>query len=86
MQFENNQVVKLRNGKMGVVASFNGRPFQLVFSAFSMPIRRFDENFNNSNHDYDVVEVYDGSSIDNVVNVFKASFTTNGLNLVWERN
>lgn len=85
MEFQNNQVVKLRNGKFGVVASFNEKPFQLVFTAFTTPIRRYDENFKNANNDYDVVAVYDGSKLAVVTDVFKKNFNPSGLDLVWER-
>ena len=84
MELKSNQVVKLRNGKFGAVASFNGKPFQIVFTSFTTPTKRYDENFNNKNHEYDIVEIFDGSSIE-VASVFKASFNADGLNSIWKR-
>lgn len=84
MKLEKNQVVKLRNGRFGVTASFNDKAFQLVFAAFTTPVRRYDENLKNKNENYDIVEVFDGSTLENVVDVFKASFKADGLKSVWK--
>ncbi len=86
MKLQNNQVVKLRNGKHGVVASFNDKPFQIIFAAFTSPIKRYDENLKHKNENYDIVEVFDGSPIENVTDVFKAKFKTDGLTSVWKGN
>ena len=37
-----NQIVVLRNGKIGVVTGFNGKPAQIVFDSFTKPARSFD--------------------------------------------
>lgn len=66
-----NQVVKLRNGKIGIVVCFNDTPSHIVFSAFTNPVNKFDENLQNKNHDYDIVEVYDGSNLNNALDAFK---------------
>lgn len=84
MELSNNQVVKLRNGKFGVVASFNNKPFQLIFAAYTNPTKRYDENLKHKNHEYDIVEVFNGSSIGEVTDVFKNSFKADGLELVWK--
>lgn len=84
MKLEKNQVVKLRNGRFGVTASFNDKAFQLVFAAFTTPVRRYDENLKNKNENYDIVEVFDGSTLENVADVFKASFKADGLKSVWK--
>ena len=81
-----NQVVQLRNGISGVVASFNNQPFQLIFRSYTNPISRYDENLKNKNEQYDIVKIFDGSSIENVTTVFSAHFNANNLNLIWERN
>ena len=39
-----NQVVRLRNGKLGIVVCFNNTPSHIVFSAFTNPITKWDEN------------------------------------------
>jgi hypothetical protein len=85
MELKNNQVIVLKNGKIGVTSSFNGKPFQLIFDTFTMPIRRLDENLEAKNSNYDVVEVYDGSTIEEVTDVFEKGYTTEGLKAVWKR-
>jgi hypothetical protein len=86
MELQKNQVVKLRNGIFGAVASFNDVPFQLIFTAFTTPTRRYDENLKNKNENYDIVEIYDGSTLENVSDVFKKSFNADGLKLIWKRD
>ena len=47
MELSNNKVIQLRNGKCGVVASFNDKPFQLIFDSFTRPIGRSHAETNN---------------------------------------
>lgn len=84
MELQKNQIVKLRNGNFGAVASFNDKAFQIIFTAFTSPLRRYDENLKAKNNNYDIVEVYDGSSVENVTDVFKKSFNAEGLKLIWK--
>ena len=86
MELQKNQVVKLRNGKFGVTATFNDKVFQIIFTAFTSPIRRYDENLKAKNSDYDIVEVFDGSTLEKVTDVFKTNFNAEGLNSVWKGN
>lgn len=80
-----NQIVELRNGIYGVVASFNGKPFQLIFRAYSNPVSKYDEKtLKHKNAEYDIVKIYDGSKVENVLDVFKGKFTPEGLDCVWE--
>ena len=85
MDLQKNQVVKLRNGKFGATATFNDKVFQIIFTAFSTPIKRYDENLKNKNAEYDIVEIFDGSSLEKVTDVFKGSFKADGLTSVWKR-
>lgn len=85
MEFKCNQVVVLRNGKVGVVACFNEKPFQVVFDSYTNPTKKYDEELKHNNPSYDVMEIFDGSSIENVADVFKRSFKTDGLTSVWKR-
>lgn len=85
MELKSNQVIQLRNGKNGVVASFNNKPFQLIFDSFTTPIGRYNEELKNKNTNYDIVKVFDGTQVDNVLDVFKKKFSTDDLTLVWER-
>jgi hypothetical protein len=84
MELQKNQVVKLRNGKFGATAAFNDKVFQLIFTAFTSPIRRYDANLKTKNENYDIVEVFDGSTLENVTDVFKTSFNAEGLKSIWK--
>ena len=85
MELQKNQIVKLRNGVYGATAAFNDKVFQVIFTAFTTPARRFDANLKHSNTNYDIMEVYDGTSLEAVADVFKKSFNASGLNVVWKR-
>jgi hypothetical protein len=56
----------------------------IIFTAFTSPLRRYDENLKAKNNNYDIVEVYDGSTVENVTDVFKKSFNADGLKLIWK--
>jgi len=82
-----NQVVELRNGNYGVVASFNNKPFQIIFRAYTNPITRYDEKtLKHKNSEYDIVKIYDGTPIEDVTDVFKSRFSADKLKCVWEAN
>lgn len=85
MNFSCNEVILLRNGKYGVVACFNNKPFQLVFDSFTCPIGRYDEELKNKNTNYDVIKKFNGGSIENVLDVFKKKFSGDNLEVIWER-
>lgn len=85
MELRNNQVIELRNGILGVVASFNNTPFQLIFKSYTNPISRYNAELKNKNSAYDIVKIYDGSTIEKVTDVFNNKFNTDKLNLIWER-
>lgn len=84
MKLENNQIVQLRNGILGVVASFNNQPFQLIFKAYTNPISRYNDDLKNKNPQYDIVKIFDGSNVEKVTDVFSAKFSTENLKLIWE--
>lgn len=86
MELQKNQIVKLRNGKFGATAIFNDKVFQIIFATFTTPIKRYDENLKTKNENYDIVEVFDGSTLEKVTDVFKTSFNANGLKSVWKRD
>jgi hypothetical protein len=86
MVLQNNQIVQLRNGICGVVASFNNKPFQLIFRSYTNPISRYSDELKNKNSQYDIVKVFDGSSINDVTDVFKTKFNPDNLTLIWEGN
>lgn len=83
MELQNNQVVQLRNGIFGLVSSFNNKPLQLIFRSYTNPVSRYDENLKNKNSQYDIVKVFDGSSIEDAKQVFNRKFNTDNLPLVW---
>lgn len=80
-----NQLVVLRNGNVGLTASFNGQVAWLIFKSYINPITKYDENLKNKNTNYDIVCVRDGSSIENVNQVFTSKgIEVEALPLVWE--
>lgn len=81
-----NQIVELRNGLFGAVAAFNNKPFQIIFTAYTTPVSRYDENLKNKNSQYDIIRIYDGSNLDDVTSVFKRKFNPENLSVVWEGN
>lgn len=80
-----NNVVVLRNGIVGVVGCFNNKPSWLIFKSYINPVSKYDNELKHKNSQYDVMQVYDGSSIENADDVFKGRFSTDGLELLWER-
>ena len=84
MLLKSNQIVELRNGIYGVTADFNGKPFQLIFRSYTSPIGKYDDNLKNKNSTYDIVKIYDGSKLENVLDVFKNKFNPSELDLIWE--
>ena len=81
-----NNIVELKNKKLGVVTSFNGEPSVIVFSNYCNPLKKYSEELKNKNEDYDIVRVYDGSSVPSLDSVFKSKFNTDELPLLWEGN
>lgn len=86
-------VVKLRNGYVGAVGSFNEKnknPW-IIFKAYMSTIDKYDEKLKSkgkseNTKNYDIVAVYDGSNIDNVKDIFKAKFNVEELPLLWQGN
>ena len=85
MELKSNQIIELRNGLFGVVASFNDKPFQLIFRSYTNPISRYDKDLKNKNTAYDIVRIYSGKNIENVTDVFSTKFNADDLDLIWER-
>lgn len=85
MELGNNQVIQLRNGIYGVVASFNNKPFQLIFNSYTNPISRYNEELKNKNSAYDIVKIYSGENVEKVTDVFSRKFNADNLTLIWER-
>lgn len=85
-KLKENQIVVLRNGIIGVVTGFNGKPAQVVFPSFTKPARQYDEKtfvVAGTNRNYDIVEVYDGSSVETYKEIFSKKFKTEGLKRIW---
>ena len=70
-KLDNNQVIKIANGMIGVVVSFNNKPSHIVFTSFTNPIGKWDSNLEHKSANYSIVEVYDGSSLENPLDAFK---------------
>lgn len=86
MNFQNNTIVVLRNGSVGYVASFNGKPAMLIFKNYTNTISVYNEDFKKgTNANYDIMSVHDGSSVENTKDIYKRSFDVNNLPKLWER-
>lgn len=81
-----NQIVELANGNLGYVASFNGKPEIIIFKSYSNTLKKYNEKFENRNPSYNIVKIYDGSSItDSVSCIFRKSFDVTKLKVIWAR-
>ena len=85
MELQTSQIVVLRNGKVGIVDSILGKPWLIVFSSFTLQIGRFNEELRHKDANYDIMSIYDGSSIDNPKAVWARSFEPANLECVWTR-
>ena len=83
VKFDNNQIVVLRNGSIGVTASFNNKPFQLIFRSYTSTVGNYDENLRHKKHQYDVVSLLDGSNLKDVREVFSNKFSLDGIPVIW---
>ena len=87
MDFQNNNVVVLRNGAIGYVASFNGKPSMLIFKNYINTVGVYNSDLKKgSNPNYDVMSIYDGSSVEDTKTIYKKSFNVDELPKVWERS
>jgi len=85
MELTCNNIIKLRNGKVGAVTCFNDRPAILVFEAYTNPISRYDAELKNKNTDYDIVEVRDGNGVERLQDIYRKRFDLEALPLIWKR-
>lgn len=67
----NSSVVLTKNGKIGVVVSFNNKLSHIIFNSFTNPISNWTEDLTHNNDNYSISEVRDGSSLENVLDAFK---------------
>ena len=82
---DNCVVVVLRNGMIGTVVNFNGKPSHLILKSYCNPISKYNDELKHKNNNYDIMEIYDGSTIEDVDSVFKPRFEVSELNLIWKR-
>lgn len=71
MELKCNQVVKCVNGMFGLVVCFNGKPSHIVFTSFTNPIGKWNDKLEHKCANYSIVEVYDGSSLEDPLDAFK---------------
>jgi predicted RNA methylase len=85
MELKVNQVVKLRNGKVGVVSGFNNKPCLVVFENYTSQLSRYDENLKHKkSNDYDIVEVYEGKKVEKFTDVYRKKFDLSTLKEVYK--
>lgn len=75
-ELTSSSVVMTKNGKIGIVVSFNGNPSHIVFASFTNPIGSWSDDLTHAYDDYSIAEVRDGSTIENVLDVFKKKVYT----------
>ena len=76
-------IVVLRNGNVGAVSSFNGQAYLIVFASFVVQMSKYNEQLKHKNAQYDIVKIHDGSSIEDVKDIFKKKFSYDNLNVIW---
>lgn len=87
MDFQNSNVIVLRNGAIGYVASFNGKPSMLIFKNYTNTVGVYNSDLKKGgNSNYDVMSIYDGSSVEDTKAIYKKSFNVDELPKVWERS
>ena len=87
MDFQNNNVIVLRNGAIGYVASFNGKPSMLIFKNYTNTVGVYIRDLQTGGKsNYDVMSIYDGSSVEDTKTIYKKSFNVDELPKVWERS
>lgn len=79
MQLNSQNIVVLNNGHIGCVVEYNGKPAYIVFKAYIRRASSYDENGKAKNDAYSIKEVYDGSSVTNVDDIFKSKFNVETL-------
>ena len=59
-------IVVMANGIVGVVVGHKGKPYRIVTARYSTPVDYYIENGKHRSNDvYDIVEVRDGSQVEN---------------------
>ena len=76
-------IVVLRNGNVGAVSSFYGQAYLIVFASFVVQMSKYNEQLKHKNAQYDIVKILDGSSIEDVKDIFKKKFSYDNLNVIW---
>ena len=83
MKLEVNNIVRFRGRAegdsrkavypYGAVVSFNGKPAYVMLMSFNNKVNCWNEQLQHRDHALDIVEVFDGSSIEDVNSVFNAT-------------
>ena len=83
-------IVEFRGSGRGVVVGWaDNTPTYVVGARFTNPLKKWDENGNygsskDTPSNFDIVAVYDGSSIASPTDAFKASLKLESLPKIWE--
>ena len=84
LEMKANSVIKLRNGKCGVVMGFNNQPSLLVFDSFVCQMARYNGTKHKTKDDYDIVEVYEGKKVEKYSDVYRKKFDFSKLKCVYK--
>lgn len=83
-ELKDSHIVVNKNGNVGIVVSFNGKSEYIVFKTFITPIKNYNDDMTHKNDNYTIVDVYDGSGVENAKEVFLARFDVSKLTKVNE--
>ena len=90
MNLQKGNIVRLRNGKLGAVVSFNDEPMNdfIIFDTYIEYARKY--NMTNGKHfrkpDYDIISILDGSPVNDVKLIYTKTFiktTLPNLDVIW---
>ena len=80
-----NSVVKLRNGKCGVVMGFNNAPSLIVFDSFVCQMNRYNGDLKHkTKSEYDIVEVYEGKKVEKYSDVYRKRYDFSKLKCLYK--
>lgn len=69
------KIVRLKNGQIGIVTSFNGIPTHIIFKAFSNPLTQWNENGKHKhNSNYDIQDIFDSTNLDKITDIWLKRF------------
>lgn len=86
MKLGSKNIVELKSGKRGVVATIMEQPWLIVFNNFTVAINKYDDNLNHKNDNYSIARVWKCRKKDyDVKKVWSRAFDESELMLILDR-